>query len=56
MSSKRELQLTASPKNLREAADMKKGFGVLALGYFFVWFVLVSLSTEKKFFIHLEEG
>lgn len=45
---KRELHLTASPKNLKEADDMKDGFSVWGFGVFFclVWAFL--FTTPKK--------
>lgn len=51
MSLKRELQLTASPENLKEADDMKEGF--LVLGFFFClvcfgFFVNYPTTTKKK--------
>lgn len=56
----RELQLTASPKNLEEADNMKEGFsGFCLLCSFFVWFVLGFLLTipppKKNLSMHLPE-
>lgn len=55
MSLKRELQLTASPENLKEADDMKEGF--LVLGFFFClvcfgFFVNYPTPPQKKKSLH----
>lgn len=56
MSLKKELQLNASPKNLKEADDMKQGGLVLVFGFFFVWFVWgFLLTTPKDLSMHLQK-
>lgn len=57
MSLKREFYLTASPKNLKEADDMKGGFSVWGFGGFLFGLGFFVNYPQKNLSMHLpEEG
>lgn len=57
MSLKRELYLTASPKNLKEADDTKDGFSVWGFGFFLFGLGFFVYYPQKNLSMHLpEEG
>lgn len=56
MSLKKELQLSASPKNLKEADDTKKGGLVLGFGFFLVCLGFFVNYPQKSLHASLKRG